>query len=82
VVCTSSILRTQGRTREYGSRQSSRPSAKADDQRRCSRTGRIPDEQWEILQLAFMSTGRIAILSDQAEKNWMYDYQFLEAVRW
>ena len=42
----------------------------------------ITDEQWEIFKLAFISTGRIAILSDQAEKDWMYDYRFLEAVRW
>jgi len=42
----------------------------------------ITDEQWEIFTLAFVSTGRIAILSDQPEKNWMYDYRFLEAVRW
>jgi hypothetical protein len=44
--------------------------------------GDITDEQWEILKLAFVSTGRIAILSDQPEKDWMYDYWFLEAVRW
>ena len=44
--------------------------------------GEITDEQWEILKLAFVSTGRIAILSDQPEKDWMYDYRFLEAVRW
>jgi len=47
-----------------------------------SQQGEITDEQWEILKLAFVSTGRIAILSDQPEKNWMYDYRFLEAVRW
>ena len=47
-----------------------------------SQQGDITDEQWEILKLAFVSTGRIAILSDQTEKNWMYDYRFLEAVRW
>jgi len=47
-----------------------------------SQQGDITDEQWEILKLAFVSTGRIAILSDQTEKNWMYDYWFLEAVRW
>ena len=44
--------------------------------------GEITDEQWEIFKLAFVSTGRIAILSDQPEKDWMYDYRFLEAVRW
>ena len=44
--------------------------------------GEITDEQWEILKLAFVSTRRIAILSDQPEKDWLYDYRFLEAVRW
>ena len=47
-----------------------------------SQQGEITDEQWEIFQLAFVSTGRIAILSDQPAKDWMYDYRFLEAVRW
>jgi hypothetical protein len=47
-----------------------------------SQQGEITDEQWEIFQLAFVSTGRIAILSDLPDKNWMYDYRFLEAVRW
>ena len=47
-----------------------------------SQQGEITDEQWEIFKLAFVSTGRITILSDQPEKNWMYDYRFLEAVRW
>ena len=47
-----------------------------------SQQGEITDEQWEILKLAFGSTGRIAILSDQPAKDWMYDYRFLEAVRW
>ena len=47
-----------------------------------SQQGDITEEQWEILKLAFVSTGRIAILSDQQDKNWMYDYRFLEAVRW
>ena len=47
-----------------------------------SQQGELTDEQWEIFQLAFVSTGRIAILSDQLEKHWMYDYQFLEAVHW
>ena len=41
----------------------------------------ITDEQWEIFKLAFMTTGRIAILSDGEEESWMYDYRFLEAVR-
>jgi hypothetical protein len=47
-----------------------------------SQQGEITDEQWEIFTLAFVSTGRIASLSDQPEKDWMYDYRFLEAVRW
>ena len=47
-----------------------------------SQQGDITDEQWEVFKLAFVSTGRIAILSDQPEKEWMYDYRFLEAVRW
>ena len=47
-----------------------------------SQQGEITDEQWEIFKLAFVSTGRIAILSDQPAKDWMYDYRFLEAVRW
>ena len=47
-----------------------------------SQQGELTDEQWEILKLAFVSTGRIAILSDLTDKNWMYDYRFLEAVRW
>jgi hypothetical protein len=39
------------------------------------------DEQWDIFKLAFLTTGRIAILSDQEGEQWMYDYRFLEAVR-
>src|ERR671926_1985083 len=40
-----------------------------------SQQGDITDDQWEILKLAFVSTGRIAILSDQQDKHWMYDYR-------
>src|SRR5919201_3979228 len=47
-----------------------------------SQQGDITDDQWEILKLAFVSTGRVAILSDQLQKDWMYDYRFLEAVSW
>ena len=47
-----------------------------------SQQGDITDDQWEIFKLAFLSTGRVAILSDQLQKDWMYDYRFLEAVRW
>ncbi len=43
--------------------------------------GDITEEQWEIFKLAFMTTGRIAVLSDQEGEGWMYDYRFLEAVR-
>ena len=43
--------------------------------------GDISDDQWDILKLAFMTTGRVAVLSDQDGDGWMYDYRFLEAVR-
>jgi hypothetical protein len=46
-----------------------------------SQHGSITDEQWEIFKLAFMTTGQVAILSDQGGEGWMYDYRFLEAVR-
>ena len=46
-----------------------------------SQQGSITDEEWEILKLAFMTTGRIAILSDQEGENWTSDFRFLEAVR-
>jgi len=46
-----------------------------------SQQGDITDEQWEIFKLAFLSTGRIAVLSDQEGEGWMYDYRFLESVR-
>jgi len=46
-----------------------------------SQQGDISDEQWEIFRLAFVTTGRIAVLSDQQGDAWMYDYRFLEAVR-
>jgi hypothetical protein len=46
-----------------------------------SQQGNITDEQWEILKLAFLSTGRIAVLSDKIDEAWMYDYRFLEAIR-
>ena len=45
-----------------------------------SQQGQISEEQWEIFKLAFLTTGRIAILSDQNGEGWMYDYRFLEAV--
>ncbi len=43
--------------------------------------GQISDDQWEILKMAFMSTGMITVLSDQTGEDWMYDLRFLEAVR-
>jgi hypothetical protein len=46
-----------------------------------SRQGDISDEQWEIFKLAFLTTGRVAVLSDEEGDGWMYDYRFLEAVR-
>ena len=46
-----------------------------------SQQGEITDEQWEIFNLAFLSTGRIAVLSDLQGEQWMHDYRFLEAVR-
>jgi hypothetical protein len=46
-----------------------------------SRQGNITDEQWEIFKLAFHTTGRISVLSDEPGDGWMYDYRFLEAVR-
>jgi hypothetical protein len=46
-----------------------------------SKQGEISEGQWEIFKLAFLGTGRIAILSDEEGEDWMYDYRFLEAVR-
>lgn len=46
-----------------------------------SQQGNITDEEWEIFKLAFHTTGRIAVLSDESDEGWMYDYRFLEAVR-
>ncbi len=46
-----------------------------------SRQGDLSDEQWDIFKLAFQTSGRIALLSDQQGEDWMYDYRFLEAVR-
>ena len=46
-----------------------------------SQQGNISDAEWEIFKLAFLSTGRIAVLSDAVDEGWMYDYRFLEAVR-
>ena len=46
-----------------------------------SQQGDIDDEQWEVFKLAFLTSGRIAVLSDIQGEGWMYDYRFLEAVR-
>jgi hypothetical protein len=46
-----------------------------------SQHGSITDEQWEIFKLAFMTTGQVAVLSDQGGEGWLYDYRLLEAVR-
>lgn len=46
-----------------------------------SQQGDLTNEQWEIFKLAFHTTGRIAILSDEEGEQWMYDYRFIEAVR-
>jgi hypothetical protein len=46
-----------------------------------SQQGDLSDEAWEILVLAFKTTGRIAILSDLEGEAWKYDYRVLEAVR-
>jgi hypothetical protein len=46
-----------------------------------SQEGSITDAQWEIFKLAFLTTGRIAVLSDMQGDDWMSDYRFLEAVR-
>jgi len=46
-----------------------------------SMQGEITQEQWEIFKLTFLTTGRIAVVSDQEDDGWMYDYRLLEAVR-
>jgi len=46
-----------------------------------SQQGDIADEQWEVFKIAFLTSGRIAVLSDHEGEGWMYDYRFLEAVR-
>ncbi len=46
-----------------------------------SQQGDIGEGEWEIFKVAFTTTGRIAVLSDQEGEGWMYDYRFLEAVR-
>lgn len=46
-----------------------------------SQQGDVSEEQWEIFRLAFLTTGRVAVLSDEKGQAWMYDYRFVEAVR-
>ena len=46
-----------------------------------SQQGNISDGEWEIFKLAFLTTGRIAVLSDEPDQRWMSDFRFLEAVR-
>jgi hypothetical protein len=46
-----------------------------------SQQGHISDEEWDILKLAFLTTGRIAILSDGQGEDWRSDFRFLEAMR-
>lgn len=46
-----------------------------------SQQGDISDEQWGIFKLAFLTTGRVAVLSDREGDGWLYDYRFVEAVR-
>lgn len=45
-----------------------------------SQQGDITDQAWEIFKLAFQTTGRVAILSDEPEDRWIYDYRFLEVM--
>ena len=46
-----------------------------------SQQGDLSDDQWDIFRLAFLTSGRIAVLSDREGDGWMYDYRFVEAVR-
>lgn len=46
-----------------------------------SQQGNISEGEWEIFKLAFLTTGRIAVLSNEPDESWRYDYRFLEAVR-
>jgi hypothetical protein len=46
-----------------------------------SHVGGISDAEWEVFKLAFTVGGRIAILSDLPDWDWMYDYRYLEALR-
>jgi hypothetical protein len=46
-----------------------------------SMQGENTEEPWEILTLAFLTTGRVAVVSDHEDDGWMYDDRLLEAVR-
>ena len=46
-----------------------------------SQLGDITEEEWDILKLAFMTTGRIAVLSDEQGDRWTTDFRFIEAIR-
>lgn len=46
-----------------------------------SHVGDISDTQWELFKLAFTSSGRVAVLSDEDGDAWMYDYRYLETFR-
>jgi hypothetical protein len=46
-----------------------------------SQQGDISDEQWDIFKVAFLTTGRVAVLSDQEGEVGMCDYRFLKAMR-
>src|SRR5690348_5025377 len=38
-----------------------------------SQQGNISDDEWEIFKMAFLTTGRVAVLSDLEGDGWMYD---------
>ncbi|OWK39485.1 hypothetical protein [Fimbriiglobus ruber] len=46
-----------------------------------SHVGHINDSEWEVFKLAFLAGGRVAILSDLPDWEWVYDYRYLEALR-
>jgi len=46
-----------------------------------SHVGDITDAQWEIFKLAFKGAGRLAVLSDLEDDEWMYDYRYVEALK-
>ncbi len=46
-----------------------------------SHVGDINDDQWEVFKMAFAAGGRVAVLSDIEDWEWMYDYRYLEALR-